>query len=474
MRQIKFAVALLAATALASCGGGGGGDQSTKVKFSSQVSFGDSLSDVGTYEVGTVAALGGGKYTVNNVGTDGKNASKNWTELMAAQFGLPAPCSAETGLLGLASQGFSVPVVAHAGCTSYAQGGARVTDPVGPGNALLGGSNAVLGQLTVPVLTQIQTHLAANGGSFKGDEIVFVMAGGNDVFMQLATLSATATATGTAAGTAAVNSAISTQVNKDIAAGTCTPTDAQASNCVVPAEGELWQASLGSTAAVNAAVAAQVSKDVTAGTCTPTDAQASNCVTPAVTELVTAYLTALGNAAGLAAGNAYASGPGATAAVTAMGQAGAELAGYVNTLIVGKGAKYVTVVNLPDVSKTPFALSTDASTQTLITSMVTTFNSQLQSGLNASASVLYVDAYTVSRDQATNPAPYGLTNVTSPACDLSAAKNALGSSLVCNKSNLVAGVTDNYQFADSVHPTPYGYLLLARYVSKEMAVKGWL
>ena len=86
MRHFKFALTLLAAAALASCGGGGAGDQSTKVKFSAQVSFGDSLSDVGTYDVGTVQALGGGKYTVNGA------AAKNWTELMAAQFGLPAPC----------------------------------------------------------------------------------------------------------------------------------------------------------------------------------------------------------------------------------------------------------------------------------------------------------------------------------------------------------------------------------------------
>ncbi len=160
--------------------------------------------------------------------------------------------------------------------------------------------------------------------------------------------------------------------------------------------------------------------------------------------------------------------------VTAMGTAGAELAGYVKTLIVGKGAKYVTVVNLPDLAKTPYALGQDASTQGLVNSMVTTFNAQLLAGLNGDPNVLYVDAWSVSHDEASNPIPYGLTNVSSPACDLSAAKNALGSSLVCNKSNLVAGVTDNYLFADSVHPTPYGYLLLARYVSKEMAVKGWL
>ncbi len=413
MRQSNFALALLTAAVLAGCGGSSsGGDQSTKIKFSSQVSFGDSLSDVGTYAVGTVAALKGGKYNVNDVDSTGKNNAKNWTELMAAQLGLPAPCPAQTGLNGLASQGFSVPVVNHAGCTSYAQGGARVTNPVGPGNKLLGGSNAVLGQLTVPVVTQIQNHLALNGGKFSGNEIVFVMAGGNDVFIQLATLSAGATAAGTAAVTPA---AVQAQIVKDIASGKCVPADAQATNC---------QAAAGAT--VGAAGAA-------------------------------AYVQAT-----------------APAIVTAMGTAGAELAGYVKTLIVGNGAKYVTVVNLPDVSQTPLGLGSDAATQGLINTMVTTFNAQLKAGLDGNANVLYVDAYTVNRDQAANPAIYGLTNVTTPACDLTPAKNPLGSSLVCNKSNTIAANVDNYEYADSVHPTPYGYLLLARYVSKEMIVKGWL
>ena len=167
--------------------------------------------------------------------------------------------------------------------------------------------------------------------------------------------------------------------------------------------------------------------------------------------------------------------PPMTAKVTAMGVAGAELAGYVKTLIVGNGAKYVTVVNLPDGSNAPGALLQDAATRGLINTMTTTFNAQLKAGLDGNANVLLVDAYTVANDQAVNPVPYGLTNVKDAACDLTPAKNPLGVSLVCNTKNLIAGVTDHYLFADNRgHPTPYGYLLLARFVSKEMAVRGWL
>ena len=345
--------------AVVGCGGGGGGNQATAVKFSSVVTFGDSLSDVGSYNVGAITALGGGRYTVNSL-TNGVPTASNWTELMTATLGQSALCAAETGLQG-SGTGFSVPIVFHSTCTSYAMGGARVTNPVGPGNALLGGANAVLGQLTVPVVTQIGNHLASHGGAFTGNEVVFVMAGGNDAILQFT-------------------------------------------------------------------------------------AVASQLATPAM-------------------------------AVTAMAQAGGELAGYVNNLLVGKGAKYVVVVNLPDLSTTPMGLAAEAAapgSQALINTMVTTFNSQLQGGLVSGANVLYVDAHAISADQVKNPAIYGLTNVTMPACNLSASVNVLGSSLVCTTSNVVAGDVSHYQFADSVHPTPYGNLLLARYVSSQMAIKGWL
>lgn len=344
MRQFKFAAALLAAAIMAGCGG------DNTPQFNGIVSFGDSLSDVGTYSVGTVKALGGGKYTIN------APDSKNWIELMAPKLNVSAPCPAQTGLDGDLSQGFSVPLTNFPTCTAYAQGGARVTNPVGPGNKALGGGNAVLGQLTVPVATQIQNHLTAKGGAFSGNEIIFVMAGGNDVFMNV---------------------------------------------------------------------------------------------------------------------GAVAAGGESAAAVAAMGSAGTELAGYVKTMILGKGAKYVVVVNLPDVSKTPYALAQAASAQGLINTMVTTFNTQLQQGLSGT-DVLLVDAYTAGREQLANPARYGLTNVTTPACDLAPEKNAFGSSLVCTKANVIAGAVDNFQYADTVHPTPYGYKLLADLVAEQMDKRGWL
>lgn len=410
MRYLPYSLSLVAAAILVGCGGGGSSatDPAPKIKFSAQVTFGDSLSDVGTYKVGTVAALGGGKYTINSA------TAKNWTEIVAADLGLSAPCAAQTGLEGLASQGFNVPVKNNAGCTGYAQGGARVTNPVGPGNKLLGGNNAILGQLTVPVMKQIQNHLDANGGKFTGTEVVFVSGGPNDAFIQAGTLSAAATAA--------------------------------------------------ATAAVTAAVPGQIQKDIASGVCKPTDAQASNCIPAAV--------AALSSTVGASAGAAYAK-ANAQTYVDAMGTAGTELASYVNNMILAKGAKYVVVVNMPDLSKTPDALKQSADTQTLLNGMTVTFNARLLAGLAGNDNVLFIDLFTRFRDHAANPSLYGIGNVTTPACDLTPAKNPLGSSLVCNANNLIAGDTSKYYFADSVHPTPLGQSLFASFISEELSKRKW-
>ena len=416
MHSFKFAALVFAAT-LAGCGGGDDTDHTTKIKFSSQVSFGDSWSDVGTYAVGQVAALKGGKYTINDVGADGKNKARNWTEVIADKLGLPAPCAAQTGLDGSAALGFSVPVVNHPGCTSYAQGGARVTNPVGTRNKLQGVSGrGELGQLTVPVVTQIQNHLAAVGGSYKGDEIVLVASGGNDLTIQLDELNLRATAA--------------------------------------------------ATAAVTAAVPGQIAADIQAGSCVPIGAQSTNCQAAAIAKL--------SETVGKAAASAYVQ-ANSPAAVAAMSSAGAELAGYVKTLIVGKGAKYVVVMNLADASQSLEALAAGKEAQDLITRMVTAFNAQLKSSMGDNASVLYLDMYTFSRELIANLGSYGLINVTSPACDLSPAKNPLGFSLICNRSTLAPGNVDKYLFADnSAHLTPFGYSLVAGYVLTQMAFKGWL
>jgi outer membrane lipase/esterase len=392
MRKYNFAAALFLAVFLAGCGGGGssGGSQAPKVGFTSQVSFGDSLSDVGSYAVSGVAAAGGGQFTVNITG-----AKNNWTQLMAAQTGQQASsCAAVTG-------GYGSPTQTHSGCYAYGQGGARVTSDVGIGNTDAGylPSGAYTGAMTLSVTRQIAAHLAAVGGSFSGNEVVYVLAGANDIFVE-------AQAVYPAYVAACMGSGIPT----------------------IPA---CSSGGLSATAA-QAAAFQQAMSDVTG-----------------VADLLENQIT---------------------------------------TNITGKGAKYVVVVNVPDIANTPSAVMAGTSAQQLFGAMVTTFNAELKTKLASNTNALLVDAYTVNHDEVVNPAAYGLTNITGTACNVASGSwlatnfpngSGSGSSLGCNAANpsaMTAGVTGDthYLFADGVHPTPFGYLLLARLVSKDMLIKGWL
>jgi len=374
--------ALAAAAFLAGCGGNEAGDQSPRVAFTQMVNFGDSLSDVGSYDVGVVKLQGGGHFSINGTGATGL-LYINWTEFLAGTLQLTQPCAAETGLTPVQGVvpiiGDETPTFHDTGatpCLSYAQGGSRVTLQPGPGNAalfnpndLVGTSGNALGALTIPVHDQIQNYLAHVSPTFSPTALVTVLAGANDMFIQVATFQA------------------------EVAAG---------------------------------------EDPTTAG----------------------------------------------GAAVLAMTTAADELAADVNTMILANGATHVVVVNIPDASLTPSAVSSGAAGQALVKQLVQTFNAELAAKLTAGPSLLLVDAFSASEDQATNMAQYGLTNVTTPVCTSS-------SSLLCTKNTLIAAVApaasaapatlaNTYEYADSVHPTPYGYRLLSELVGEQMAIKGWL
>lgn len=359
--------ATLAAILLAACGGGGDGDQSTAVRYDKLVSFGDSLSDVGTHNVGSIAGIasatgGGGRWTVNSPA-----GGEIWTERLAAQIAVAKPCAAETGLQPNIPGLVGAPITPVTGCFSYAQGSARVTSPLGPNSiALQGIGQTTLGLIAKPLADQMTAHLTASGGSYSGKELVTVLAGANDVFMELNFI-------GTALGASTPEGAV-----------------------------------------VNVATA------------------------------------------------------------------GATLGQLIKAQIVAKGAKRVLVLNMPDVAGTPFAKELDHAqpgTAALIDAMVTAFNTQLAAQLKDIPEVRLADAYSVSKDQVANPAQYGLVNVTDVACGpnaLSSTPTANGTSLVCNASNTRVADVSRYQFADDVHPTAYGHLLLTQFAAKELLQAGWL
>lgn len=174
------AVALL----VAACGGSDDGDEvsisapttAPAGGFVSLVSFGDSLSDVGTYTPATAIpgtnppVYLGGKFTTNGPG------GTVWVENIAAELGLVVT-PAEVGFAG---QSIACPAAAQGlanTCTGYGQGGARITDPAGIGFEQ--------GALTVPLKKQIANHLERFGG-FRENDLIVVFGGNNDVFVQFA------------------------------------------------------------------------------------------------------------------------------------------------------------------------------------------------------------------------------------------------------------------------------------------------
>jgi len=444
MRRFKLlGAALGAALLVAACGGGGDGDQSPAVKYSAVVSFGDSLSDAGTYKVGPVAALGGGMFTVNGIaGAPGAEPvpSYTWAQLISAAAVGKVNCAAHTG-------GFGVAETAVPGCTNYAQGGARVKDPIGQGNE--GGSTAAL---TEPV-TQQMANFAIDGHKITGQELFTVLAGANDLFGQTEILSQNATlAGGQALAVSLVTQLVALAPAAQMAAA---------------------QVAIGSAIQTEAAhTGATPTSIITAAvTAAATHAAMNGYSTTAVADAATIGATA--GAAATSAGNTYAAGVGAQIAATGMVQAATDLVLAVKGLIA-QGARRVLVVNIPDVSQTPMAMATAANQQALVLALTQAFNTTLQKGLEGTAEVVFVDAFAENRRQLADPAHYALSNVKDMACNLSTSVNPLASSLACTPANLIAGDTSRYLFADGVHPTPYGHKLLAQYVAKVMVTAGWL
>jgi phospholipase/lecithinase/hemolysin len=179
---------------LSACGGGGpdvpgsaetSGAPTTRGTFTRLVVFGDSLSDTGAYAPATslagngTAPYFGGKFTVNGPG------DRTWVENLAVTLGIVVTPHE----VGFAGQSVKCPAAANpalaSSCTSYAQGGARVTSPDGIGRAT--------GALTVPMRTQIANHLARFTNFTAGDLIV-LWGGNNDAFVQFGAFTAQATA----------------------------------------------------------------------------------------------------------------------------------------------------------------------------------------------------------------------------------------------------------------------------------------
>jgi phospholipase/lecithinase/hemolysin len=181
MRVTQIALASAAFAALAACGGGGDNNSSSSSTPSGGVklqvvSFGDSLSDVGTYMPAVQANVGtgGGRFTTN--------PGEIWTQKVAEYYG---------GTLTPAYVGgFGQPLTA-AGGLGYAQGGSRVD--LQPGEGFAPNNMAAT---TVPVTKQVTEYLSAHN-SFNSNQLVLMNGGANDIFVAVQAVSDAGTAAAT-------------------------------------------------------------------------------------------------------------------------------------------------------------------------------------------------------------------------------------------------------------------------------------
>ncbi|CAD6526577.1 SGNH/GDSL hydrolase family protein [Paraburkholderia metrosideri] len=165
---VRAAIFSVAISLLSACGGGHGDDSSANSGSSTAapaggvklqvVSFGDSLSDVGTYAP-LASALGGGRFTTN--------PGQVWTQNVAQYYGdtLSAAYTIDITHKLSAQGGFG-----------YAEGGSTVATPADQYQFL----TDVIGNIEMPVNQQISSYLSAHGG-FNSNQLVLVWAGANDV-----------------------------------------------------------------------------------------------------------------------------------------------------------------------------------------------------------------------------------------------------------------------------------------------------
>ena len=181
--KVRAAILAVAISLLTACGGGGSGSSGAPNPPGGidlqVVSFGDSLSDVGTYAP-IASAVGGGRFTTN--------PGQVWTQDVAQYYG------------DTLTAAFTINIaheLSPQGGLGYAEGGSTVATPANLYDFL----TDVIGNVEMPVNQQVSSYLSAHG-SFNSGQLVLVWAGANDV-LRAGPLPAAAATVQTAATTLA-------------------------------------------------------------------------------------------------------------------------------------------------------------------------------------------------------------------------------------------------------------------------------
>src|SRR2546429_862731 len=113
-------------------------------------------------------------------------------------------------------------------------------------------------------------------------------------------------------------------------------------------------------------------------------------------------------------------------------------------ILNASGARYIVVWNVPDIGKTPFGVGSGQGAT--ITALSRFYNSTLFAGLDAlHVDVIRLNSFALLNEAIADPAAFGFTNATTPAC-------TTPSSLICTSATLVApDAAQTHVFADGVH-----------------------
>lgn len=156
-----------------------------------------------------------------------------------------------------------------------------------------------------------------------------------------------------------------------------------------------------------------------------------------------------------------------------------------NTL--DKGATRVVVLNVPDLTLTPKfrtiaseiataeGAAAGAAFQASLRQWVTMFNTELALLAAGEPRVALVPYFEDLTAEVTNPAAFGLTNVTSASCpsagDFQACTDAALDASPA--AGLAPGWWKTWAFSNEFHPSPRGHELLAASVERALAKAGW-
>lgn len=177
-----------------------------------------------------------------------------------------------------------------------------------------------------------------------------------------------------------------------------------------------------------------------------------------------------------------------------------KFADNITSMVTGKGATRVIVLNVPDITLTPefqtvlaqVSASSGAATAAAVKSTaqgwIQAFNSTLAARFSTSANVAVIDVYSSFTDQVNNPTKYGFAAasstpnpLTTPVCPVTGTDSS--GLPTYNFGTCTAAALDTlsnpsnwrqYIFADGFHPTPYGHQLYGTVVILTGVGRGWL